>query len=288
MRQYGIVSRILFILAITNFALAVPVSVQEKHQPGVDMVHIPTAVTAVLGKRAGGSDEEIEKALKKYFETWEDPAKSPDAHTSPRPYGSANVAQAPTANPDSLVEPPGLSSTTSMQVSGNEVSSHKGDDAALEPPALTWHGSDHESTGADAPQPNTNKRPTGPDPNLDFDWKYWDELVNPPRKKPKLSEYVQKPKQGLIDWSYLKYNNPTSLGLGPPKMSDQAQEHDEVKHIQQLSPTLSTNSEFDGLDLAELLPPSLVSAEDSDQAHEIQVGNVQQPSLVEPLTDSKF
>jgi hypothetical protein len=44
--------------------------------------------------------------------------------------------------------------------------------------ASTGHDSDHELTGAHAPQPNPNKRPlTDPDP--DFDWDYWTNLVNP-------------------------------------------------------------------------------------------------------------
>ena len=115
MRRYDIVSRILFILAITDFALAAPVSVQEKRQPCVDIMQMPNDVTAVLGKRAGEQAGEIEKELKKFFETWQAPVESSDAHASPRPDGSANVVQVPTANPGPLVESPGPPSTASIQ-----------------------------------------------------------------------------------------------------------------------------------------------------------------------------
>lgn len=132
MRRHDIVSGILFILSIIDFqvALAAPVSAQEKRQPCVDIVHIPNDVMDVLGKRAGESDDEIEKLMEKYFKTSQEPVKSSDTSASqssapPGPdHGSANVAQAPipaqnpatsTANLNPLKEPSGSSSTAPMQ-----------------------------------------------------------------------------------------------------------------------------------------------------------------------------
>ena len=121
------VSGILFILSIIDFGLAAPVSAQEKRQPCIDI--IPDDVIAVLGKRAGESDD-VGKLIEKYFKTWQEPTESSDASASLSSappgldHGSANVAQAPmpalnpassTANPDPLKEPSGPSSTAPMQ-----------------------------------------------------------------------------------------------------------------------------------------------------------------------------
>jgi hypothetical protein len=51
MRQYDIVSGIILILSIIDFALAAPVLMKEKRQERVDVVHIPIDVITVLGKR---------------------------------------------------------------------------------------------------------------------------------------------------------------------------------------------------------------------------------------------
>ncbi|KAN0102324.1 hypothetical protein V8E52_012058 [Russula decolorans] len=155
MRRYDIVSGILLILSIIDFALAAPspVLVQEKRQACIDAVPIPKDVITVLGKRG---DEELEKLLEEYFKAMGKPVESSDAHASsslapPGPdHGSTvtNAAQSPapnpassTANPDPLMEPSGPSSTAPKQ----------GDDGLRGPlytPTLTEYGSDHELTGA--------------------------------------------------------------------------------------------------------------------------------------------
>ena len=125
MRLYDIVSGVILILSIIDFAPAAPVPVQEKRQACVDMVHIPRDVIAVLGERG---DEELEKLLTKVLTNTEKPVESSGAHAppssaSPGPDdGSRNVVQAPAQNPaslttnlDPLMEPSGPPSTEAIQ-----------------------------------------------------------------------------------------------------------------------------------------------------------------------------
>ena len=69
MRRHDIISGILFILSIIDFALAAPVlPVQEKHQASVDaVVHIPKDVKTVWRKRG----KELDDLLHPSRQTWE-------------------------------------------------------------------------------------------------------------------------------------------------------------------------------------------------------------------------
>jgi hypothetical protein len=67
MRRYDIVSGILLILSIIDFALAAPVFVQEKRQAWVDVMHIPKDVITVFGKRW---EEDLKTLWEKYSRTW--------------------------------------------------------------------------------------------------------------------------------------------------------------------------------------------------------------------------
>jgi hypothetical protein len=109
MRRYNIVvSGILLILSMIDFALAAPVLVQEKRQTFVDVVHIPKDVITVLGKRWE------EDFWEEYFNTLEnlESSSSSSSSLSEPDHGSTNVVQAParpnpassTANPDPLME----------------------------------------------------------------------------------------------------------------------------------------------------------------------------------------
>ncbi|KAF8491694.1 hypothetical protein F5888DRAFT_964582 [Russula emetica] len=124
MRRYDIVvSGILLILSIIDFALAAPVLAQEKRQALVDVINIPKDVITVLGKRG---DEELGELGEEYFKTWGKPVESSGTHASSSSapsgpdHGSTNVVQPPapnpvssTANPDPLMEPSSCSSSTS-------------------------------------------------------------------------------------------------------------------------------------------------------------------------------
>jgi hypothetical protein len=207
MRRYDIVSGILLILSIIDFALAAPVLAQENRQASIDTVHIPKDV---LGKRW---EENLEKLGEEYFKTGGNPVESSAtlASSSSVPsgpeYGSTNVMQPPapnpgpsTANPDPLMEAsscsPSTSSKQGLWARGNCLVTswvyvlsalkdvdglqdlHDGlhDDSLLYDPKASGYSADHERTGAQAPQPNLNPNPNPTllihppaEPGLDWD-----------------------------------------------------------------------------------------------------------------------
>src|SRR6266576_7365827 len=123
MRRYDIISGILLILSIIDFALAAPVSVEEKRQERVDVVHIPKDVITVLGKRW---EEDLEKLGEEYLKMGGKPVESSSSALSGPDHGSTNVVQPPapnpassTANPDPLMEPSSCSSSRSKWARGN-------------------------------------------------------------------------------------------------------------------------------------------------------------------------
>jgi len=157
MRRYDLVTGILLILSIIDFALAAPVLVQEKRKAGVDVVHIPKDGITVLGKRVG---EELAKVTEELLKNGEKLEVSAGAHASsssapPEPeHGSTNVAQAPEPNP--------APSTTNSGPLMEPQSS------APESTTSAKHNSDDELSGAVAPEVNPNPKPsTG-----HYDWNY--------------------------------------------------------------------------------------------------------------------
>jgi hypothetical protein len=128
MRRYDIMSGILLILSIIDFALAAPVLVQEKRQAGIDVVHIPEDVITVLGKRI---DEDDLGKLVENFKAWGKQIDSSDTHASlssvpPGPdHGSTGVVQAPTPNPESSTANSGLMMEPSIPGSSESDSDHE-------------------------------------------------------------------------------------------------------------------------------------------------------------------
>jgi hypothetical protein len=172
MRWCDIVSGILLILSIIDFALAAPISVQvqEKRQACVNVVHIPNDLMTVLGKRG---NEELEKLLEEYFNAMGKQVESSDAHassgsassgsassgTAPSEldHGSTNVVQAPASTPYPSEQyfktwkPPNLDSS---------------DVHASSSPTLP--GTDHGSTNVvQAPASNSAPSITNPDPLIE-------------------------------------------------------------------------------------------------------------------------
>ena len=197
MRRYDIVSGILFILSIIDFALTAPVLVQEEHQARINMVHIPKDVITMLGKRADEIDD-FEKLLK----SLETPDESSEAHASsssvslgpdhassssapPMPDHASSSSKPPgpnpafsTADPGRLMEP--LSPFSEKGVWGDDDRSRNSDagfgsDGPLFTPTSSHYGSDEDPTWAQQRPPIAEISPHA-DPN--FDWEHWQKKVN--------------------------------------------------------------------------------------------------------------
>ena len=288
MRRYDIVSGILLILSIIDFALAAPVPVQEKRQTCVDVVHIPKDVTTVLEKRG---DEELEKLAEEFFKTWGRPIDSSESHASSSSaplgpdHGSTNVVQSPapnplaassTANPSLLMEPSSPSSIAPMSGSfedpfnaawdKDKAYSDKGSDTSLEPlftPGSSGYGSDNELEWATAYATKLNPiRIPGPSPGADpnFDWNHWSTVASPP-----------------------KPSSPKGFGLVP--------EH-QMGHVQQLDagPSTGADPDFDWYHWSTVAsPPKPSSPKEFGLVPEHQMGHVQQPNAGPPTgADSDF
>jgi hypothetical protein len=210
MRRYDTISGILLILSIIDFAVAAPVLVQEKCQPGVDAVYIPEDAITMLGKRG---DE-----LVKFFLAHEDHFAKPEVSSAARPSTSfppsgsnraqMGVKQPPPPSPklDSPPAPPGPASSTMSDADYELVGAH---DAPLKPgpstesyhdltgmhapqlsPVLpTWFLTDHGYSGPHASQPNPGRLvaeepPSRPASPIQFDAGHEYELVRPPSPSP--------------------------------------------------------------------------------------------------------
>ena len=249
MRRYYIVSGILLILPIINFAVAAPVPVQEKLQTDVDVVHPEDAIT-MLGKRV--DDGELNELVIELFGHLPKPEESSAASQSSssrllqpadgwtdvkRPLPSipedsplelypSNPSTPPSTEPSSPLtpsstEPSSPSTPSSMEPSSPstpssmEAFSEDGwwdeDEHGLmyHSPTSSGYGSDHELTGADAPQPNTNPSPSK---DSDSDRNYMVNFEEPPP--------------------------PKRLKLESSNEFDQAQEY-RVAHVHQPNPGLS-------------------------------------------------
>ena len=141
-----IVSGMLLIVPIVDFALGAPVLVQEKRQTCADMTDIPAYPITELGKRGG--EIEIEEVGAKDIKNWFVPAKeSSAAHGSsssaPSEPGhvSMSVMNAPAPNPGPSTE------------SDHLLTPMRAPQSSTVYPA--WFHSDNELLGAPVSQPNT-------------------------------------------------------------------------------------------------------------------------------------
>ncbi|KAI0276449.1 hypothetical protein BGY98DRAFT_704983 [Russula aff. rugulosa BPL654] len=214
MRRFIIVSGILLILPVIDFALAAPVLVRENRRACVDVIHRPEDMITVLGKRV---DDPLDPMFENYFESiWGKPKESSatPASLSPTPseldYELTDIVQAPapnsgpsTANPNhALVEPSSPSSAVSP-VHHDEVEAGYYDYMHEPPSSLTSSeiGSDHGLMEAHMPQPNSNPRPST---GSRFNWKKWVKLKDPPPPRPASSQpWNPKPstKSGLLGFA---------------------------------------------------------------------------------------
>jgi hypothetical protein len=165
MRRYDIVSGILLILSVIDFALAAPLLVQENHQACVDVVHIPKDVITVLGKRG---DEELEKLLEEerpFFAKPESSSATRPSSSSPpsgpadgwadvkQPLPSIPEEPSPVSSPDHAPPNPG-----SLTESGYELMKGVAPPGPSDQASSTMSSADHELMGAHAlpnPGPST-------------------------------------------------------------------------------------------------------------------------------------
>ena len=166
MRGYYIVSGILLILPIIDFAVAAPAFAQKKHQAGVDVVHISEDAITMLGERGDESDEvwlKFTSYLENYFGN---PEKLSPTHpsSSSRPSAPADgwtdlnqplptipeepsPESSPESSPDRAMPNPGSLTETGYDLM--EVDPSPG--PAPGPSSPTIPSTDHELMAAHAP-----------------------------------------------------------------------------------------------------------------------------------------
>ena len=236
MRRYDLVSGILLILSIVDFALAAPVSAQERHQEDADVVQVPTEyVINVLGKRW---QEDLEKLGEEFLKPGGKPVESSSSAPSGLDdHGSTNVVQPPAApnpaqsaiNPDPSKDPSrsGCSWKRSPWARGSCWSAVMDPESWLGPnldgeemkfnlrPQYHPVGPGGMGFGLTTPLlpqriPKPNPRPLI-DPWADdgFDWDSWLNAPDPPPRSP--------PKEfGAAHWSKVDPAHPPSTsGYGP-------------------------------------------------------------------------
>ena len=247
MRRYDIVSGILLILSIIDFARAAPVLVQEKRQACVDVVHIPKDVRTVLGKRGG---EELGNVVEEYFKSFEKPAESSDAHSAsssapPGPgHGSTDVVQEPGPNPESSTVNQGLKEQSSSSPTDSSVKGVWGD----APPSDDdrWSQSyegNNELHDVPLYSPTSSGSEFGSNHGWPESWANWHALLHRPSSRPSIGSGSE------FDW-----NNWNALEDPPPSRPASPKEFDEVEPVQESNPgsPAGSVSDFDWDNLMKL------------------------------------
>jgi hypothetical protein len=229
---------ILLILPIIDFAVAAPVPVQEKLQVGVDVAHPEDAIT-MMGKRGDPLEEDLYLMLLNELPKPKlSAASSSSSSRLPKPAdGSTDVERPLSPIPkEPSLEPNPASSTANteplMKSSSPETTSSMEEFLAEDWADEDVQGSDHKLTGAAAPQPYTNPRPSK-DPHDDFDWDYWMNLRDsPPPKRPKPATSKEFGQAQEYEVAHVQ-PNPGPLDPGPYPWNEFGQAHYyEVAHVQ--------------------------------------------------------
>jgi hypothetical protein len=202
MRRYNLVSGILLILSIIDFALAVPVSAQEKRQENADVVHMPKDVITVLGKRW---EEDLEKLGEEFLKTGGKSVESSSSASSGLgDHGSTNVVQPPAAPnraPSSPANPdPSVCSASTLSKRGLWAWTSCISRLFYDPDNI-W-----KYEGADG------------DVDEDFNWSYWLNAKDPPPGPAKAAppRPASSKEFGGAYWRNVDPANPPSAsGYGP-------------------------------------------------------------------------
>jgi hypothetical protein len=266
MRLSDIAFGFIFILFISNFALAAPLPTRGKRDACVDVVPIPKDAMTVLGKRVDEDFEKFAKMVNEYFESWGKSVESSNAHVSSSSappasdHGPTANVKAPEPNPGSPLLPPGFelplySSIPSptlhsmpgvyeydMTESYHEQLHSTGSDKAS--PASSESDPDYvpESTPKSTPKNALRPKPNpGPPEGVgpDILQEYWKNLEDKPPPKPNPG-----PSEGVdpdIVWEYWKNLEDQPPPKRPKLASKIVLGHDREVDPQPSNPGLSSD-----------------------------------------------
>ena len=171
MRCYVIVSGILLILSIIDFALAAPVLVQEERRAQANVVHMSRNVKTALWKRVGG---ELEKVVEGSFKALEKPVESSDVHVS-----SSSAPPGTEQGPTIVEQSPVPNPASSTPNDANDEWDEPMYTPPSSPTSLTEFGETHsvfsEGTSSDGYQPVSRPLDPGPsNPRPSWTYSNWD------------------------------------------------------------------------------------------------------------------
>ena len=167
-RYYILVSRILLVLYIIDFAVTAPVVVQEKRRAPADMAHIPQDAITMFEKRGGD--------LESLFSVYDDYVAKPKSSTSARPSSSSQPSGT------------GVNAPTPKPAPSTESDDLEGMDAPLSAKVFpTWFHSDNKLLGVPASRPNLGL--SNPRPSTEFDSNHRLSMVKPPSRPASQTEF---------------------------------------------------------------------------------------------------
>ena len=261
MRRKYIVSGILLILPIIDFAVAAPVPVQEKRQAGIDVAHIPEDAKAMLRKRGDDFDQ--------LFSMFEDHFANPEESSATRPssssppsgsdHGQMDVKKPPPSNPEgwSPVSSSDHGSPSAGSLTESEYELMMGD----APPGPSTE-SDHESTEVHAPL-STPVIPTWFPTDHDY--------MGPHASQPNLGPSDPRPLTESNSDHKLVVEEPPSRPASPTEFN--ADHEYQVVHPPPLSPGSASPTESDH-EMVDVPPSSSVSSTNHDRRSEPRLENL--------------
>jgi hypothetical protein len=241
MRRYDIVSGILLVLPIVDFALAAPILVQEKQRrASVDLVPRPKDVITVFGKRwmEGIDEDAADRFMREYFADLLHPAEAPGVQAPSiaqhpplleaglyelypwmRPSSSSTVPVPPPSPPQTgglrVSFPNGQSTADLPEQHGTSNAivdnggSNNGDDMShwsQHSPTSSGHDSDRALLDAHPPPQPNHPLPTT-DSEMNFDRNNW---MNPGHSSPPRPASATEPGHEVVTPPSTGHENPSS------------------------------------------------------------------------------
>lgn len=295
MRLYDILSVILLILPTIEFAVAMPVPVQEKPQLPVGTV-TPVDTMTMLRNRGDEFDmEELSKLILSYGQNpdslHENPFKRPKKSSAARPSSSSPSPSLPPSKPLHLL-------TNAKQPLPSIPENYPGEDALMEEDASgpgasslaksTMSDSHPELVGAHAlpnkgPSTESDHLLTGMDAPLSSavypSWFHLDHgLMRAHVPQPNLGLSNPRPSTEFDSGHRFVVEEPPSLGLGSPTELDMDHEY-HVVHPPPISPGSESPTEFDhDMEIVDLPPSGRVSSTNPGRRSMIRVADSNCPA----------